>query len=136
MDYRKDNWSHELECFRKAVNGGIDGYDIEIADHYIVDRLENEAYADRTFTRVDIAVAIFNGTIIEGYSVEHNRNRKSRVSAQVTPSRVVLGRDFSGKWVVVVVGLLASRVFTVITCYPASGPKYLEYIRTLEQEKR
>lgn len=137
MDYRKENWSHELECFRKAVNGGIDGYDIEIAPHYIIDRLENEAYADRNFTQADIAVAIFNGTIIEGYSSEHNRQRKSRVSAaQVTPSRVVLGKDFSGNWVIVVIGLLASKVFNVITCYPASSPRHLELIRELAQENR
>jgi hypothetical protein len=136
MDYRKENWSHELECFRKAVNGSIDGYRIEIAEHYIVDRLENEAYTDRTFTQADIAVAFFSGTIIEGYSSEHNRQRKSRVSAQVTPSRVVLGRDFSGNWVIVVVGMLASSVFNVITCYPPSSPRHLEIIKELENGNR
>jgi hypothetical protein len=136
MDYRKENWSHELECFRKAINGSIDGYDIEIAPHYIVDRLENEAYTDRIFTQADIGVAIFSGTIIEGYSPEHNRQRKSRVSAQVTPSRVVLGKDISGTWVIVVIGLLASKVFNVITCYPASSPRHLELIKELEHENR
>ncbi|MFD2614694.1 DUF4258 domain-containing protein [Paenibacillus gansuensis] len=132
MDYRKDNWSHELECFRKAVNGSIDGYDIDIAEHYIVDRLENDAYADRTYNRFDIAVAIFNGSIIEGYSSEHNRKRKSRVSSMVTPSRLVLGRDLSGNWVIVVIGMLASTMFKVITCYPAISSRHLEIIKEIE----
>jgi hypothetical protein len=134
MDYRKDNWSHELECFRKAVNGNIDGYQIEIAEHYIVDRLENDRYSDRTFTPNDIAVAIFTGTIIEGYSSEQNRKRNSRVSGVVAPSRVVLGKDFSGNWVVVVIGMLASMSFSVVTCFPPNKPRHLELIKVLEGE--
>ncbi|MGU3473130.1 DUF4258 domain-containing protein [Paenibacillus sp. D51F] len=135
MDYRKDNWSHELECFRKAVNGRIDGYRINIAEHYLVDRLENEAYADRIFTQNDIAVAIFNGTIIEGYSSEQNRARQSRMSGLVAPSRVVLGKDLSGNWVVVVIGLLASTAFQVVTCFPPKS-RHLKMIRELEGESR
>lgn len=134
MDYRKENWSHEMECFRKAVNGSIDGYHIDIADHYLIDRLDNDSYSDRTFTQEDIAVAVFNGTIVEGYSSEQNRLRKSRVSGQFTPSRVLLGRDIGGKWVVVVVAMLASKVFKVVTCYPPTSPRYLEMIRALEGE--
>lgn len=136
MDYRKENWSHEMECFKKAVNGKIDGYDIEIAEHYIADRLENEAYVDRTYTRFDIAVAIFNGCIIESYSSEHNRMRKSRVSSLVTPSRLVLGKDLCGNWVIVVIGMLASKVFNVITCYPATSQRHLEIIKEFEAGNR
>ena len=122
-----------MECFRKAVNGNIDGYHIEIATHYKVDRLENDLYSDRTFTNADIAVAIFRGTIIEGYSSEHNRKRASRASGLVAPSRVVLGQDLSGNWVVVVIGMIASLSFKVVTCFPATNPRYLEMIKVLEK---
>lgn len=135
MDYRKDNWLHELECFRKAVNGNIDGYKIDISEHYTVDRFENDQYSDRTFTNADIAVAIFRGTIVEGFSSEQNRQRASRALGLIAPSRVVLGQDLSGKWVVVVIGIIASLSFKVVTCYPATNSKYLEMIRELEKEK-
>jgi hypothetical protein len=134
VDYRKENWSHELECFRKAVNGNIDGYQIDIAAHYIVDRLENDEYADRTFTRADIAVAIFRGTIIEGYSSEQNRKRKSRANELVAPSRVILGQDLLGNWVIVVIGMLGSQAFNVVTCFPPTSPRYLEWIKEMEGE--
>ncbi|MCM3130527.1 DUF4258 domain-containing protein (plasmid) [Paenibacillus urinalis] len=127
MDYRKENWSYELECFRKAVNGGVDGFIIEIADHYLNDRLDNEEYEDRTYTQIDIAVAIFNGKIIEGYSSEDNRIRESRSMGLVTPSRLVLGKDLQGNWFIIVVGLLTSKHFKVVTCYPP-GKRHLPYI--------
>ena len=133
MDYRKENWAFDLECFRNAVNGCIDGYQIDIADHYVVDRLENDAYSDRTFTQTDIGVAIFRGSIIEGYSPEQNRTRSSRASGVVAPSRIVLGKDLSGKWVIVVIGMLASKVFKVVTCYPPTSPKHLAMIKALEE---
>lgn len=132
MDYRKDIWSFDLECFRKAVNGCIDYYQIEIGQHYVVDRLENDAYSDRTFTFADIAVAIFNGVIIEGYSSEQNRTRLSRASGLFAPSRVVLGKDLSGKWMIVVIGMLASKVFKVVTCYPATRQRHIQIIKALE----
>lgn len=132
MDYRKENWSFDLECFRKAVNGSIDDYQIEIGQHYIVDRLENDAYSDRTFSFADIAVAIFNGYIIEGYSSEQNRTRLSRASGLVAPSRVVLGKDLSGKWIIVVIGMIASKVFKVVTCFPPTKPRYIALIEALE----
>lgn len=129
MDYHKENWPHELECFRKAVNGSVDGYIMEIADHYLNDRLESEEYEDRTYTQIDIAVAIFNGKIIEGYSSEDNRKRPSRSMKLVTPSRLILGKDLQGNWFIIVVGLLSSKHFRVITCYPP-GKRYLPYIET------
>lgn len=127
VDYRKENWSYELECFRKAVNGGVDGFIIEIADHCLNDRLDNEEYEDRTYTQIDIAVAIFNGKIIEGYSSEDNRIRESRSMGLVTPSRLVLGKDLQGNWFIIVVGLLTSKHFKVVTCYPP-GKRHLPYI--------
>lgn len=132
VDYRKDNWEFEQDCFRKAVNGSIDGYVIEIAEHYTVERLENEEYADRTFNFVDIAVAIYNGMIIEGYSSEENRKRESNSASTKlpSPSRLVLGKAVNGKLFIVVVGLLASRHFKVLTCYSA-GQRHLETAKAL-----
>lgn len=135
MDYRKDDWPKEMECFQKAVNGGIDGYRIKIAEHYLVDRLDNDAYSDRIFTQNDIAVAIFNGIIIEGYSSEQNRVRQSRVSSLVTPSRVILGKDLRGNWVIVVIGLIASKDFQVVTCFPPDKPRYQKFIQMLEDKE-
>lgn len=132
---RKEIWPHEMECFRKAVNGNIDGYQIEIADHYIVDRLGNEAYADRTHTSADIAVAIFNGSIIEGYSSEDNRKRKSRANGLSAPSRVILGRDLQGNWLIVVIGFFASKTFNVITCFKPTRQRYLELIKAIEGDQ-
>jgi len=133
MDYRKENWSYELECIRKAVNGGMDGFVIEIADHYLNDRLANEEYVNRTYTQIDIAVAIFNGRIIEGYSSEDNRRRESRSTGLVTPSRLILGKGLKGEWFIVVVGLLSSKHFKVVTCYPPAY-RHLPLINSFESD--
>lgn len=129
MDYRKDNWDFELDCMRKAVNGGIDGYRIEISRHY-----DDERFESRGYTREDIGVAIFNGRIIEGYSSEHNRKRASRVSDLSAPSRIILGKDMIGAWIIVVVGLTSSRSFVVVTCFSPLKPRYLELIQKIENE--
>ncbi|MFC5986380.1 DUF4258 domain-containing protein [Marinicrinis lubricantis] len=90
-------------------------------------------YADRTYTQIDIAVAIFNGQIIEGYSCEDNRKRQSRTYELATPSRLILGKDLRGDWFIVVVGLISSKRFKVVTCYPPSH-RHLQLIKTIESD--
>ncbi|MFC5402454.1 DUF4258 domain-containing protein [Cohnella soli] len=125
MDYRKDNWPYELECIRKGITG-TDGYLTDISKHYTDDRQEQ-----RGFERMDIACAILTGTIVEGYSSEANRMRSSRSSGLVTPSRCILGKSYEGKWFIVVVGLVSTRVFHVITCMEPSH-RHLHLIANLE----
>jgi hypothetical protein len=122
MRVGKDKWPFELECMRKAVNGGIDGYQIEISRHY-----ENDRFEQRGYTRIDIALAIFNGTIIEGYSSVANRKRTSNQANMIAPSRVILGKDSNGDWLIVVVALWSSKNFHVATCY-FPGARQLELL--------
>ncbi|WP_143089163.1 DUF4258 domain-containing protein [Paenibacillus sp. UNC496MF] len=110
MHYRQVNWPYELECIRKGITGE-EGFSTDISRHYMDDRLELRGY-DRT----DIACAILTGTIVEGYSSEANRMRCSRSSGLVTPSRCILGRSLQGEWFIVVIGLVSTINFRVITC--------------------
>ncbi|QHW35463.1 DUF4258 domain-containing protein (plasmid) [Paenibacillus rhizovicinus] len=114
MNYRQDNWPYELDCIRKGITGE-EGYLTDISRHYTDDRLEM-----RGFDRTDIACAILTGIIVEGYSPEANRVRSSRSSGLVAPSRCILGRSLKGEWFIVVVGLVSTRNFHVITCTQTS----------------
>lgn len=127
MDYRKENWSHELECIRKAVNGFVDGYEIEITPHYTDYRKDQPDYEDRIWDDLDIAVGIMNGTIIEGYSSTENRQRKSSVHGFISPTRCILGTDVSGNWFIIVIGIVSSKFFRVVTCYPAEKRHFERY---------
>ena len=126
MNDRKEFWSEELEAIRKAVRG--DG-SIKTTFHCEV-RMSERGYND-----LDIALVLLTGTIIFGYSGMENRKRKSKVSDTFPgPTREILGRNTKGNWLVVVVSILSSNCFEVVTCFSPQSEKYQRFLENCKKD--
>ncbi|OME78620.1 hypothetical protein BK120_23055 [Paenibacillus sp. FSL A5-0031] len=129
MDHMKKYWSHELDCIRKGVNRQ-DGYQTTISPHYINDRFNNDSYADRVFSELDILWAISKGRIVEGYDSGENGRNGSNKGRNPEPERTIVGPAVSGDYCVVIVLMKTGTRFIVKTVFPADRDRYTKHIPT------
>lgn len=117
MDHLRDFWEKEIADMRKAVQG-VSGFVFDRTHHY--ERREEE----RGYTCVDVACAIFNGRIIEGYDVGRWHGYR-----HPDPIRVILGKDTLDQWVVVIVAICSPSVFRLVSVYSPDAPRFYPYLK-------